>query len=90
MGREARRKAAERQIKKVEAWKAGVPTLVQLTQDAYKALQTAMENSVKVEGVIVQLRRAAEQQRRDAMIAAGLIPGHTYRMNADRLTAELV
>lgn len=90
MGRAARAKAERRAAIKSEAWRTGNPTIVQLRQETYAQLQTAIEDTVKVEALIAQIRDKTTALRADAMRAAGLDPSRTYRLNAAALTAELV
>ena len=90
MGRDARLKAERRAAGRSAAWQAGAPSIVTIPAETYARLRQTMQESLKVETAIVQIRAQATQARATAMQAAGLDPQRTYRLNDATLTAELV
>lgn len=90
MGREARAGKERRARKKAEAWQAGVPTVVTLTEESLRTLRIKL-----LERTLIEQRATARLEElageiRAAMIAAGLDPTREYKISAEKLTAELV
>lgn len=89
MGRAARAKVEARRLMKLDAWTNGVPSVVKISDSAYEQLRTVMATAHDVEAKIAALRLELTQRHKDAMIAAGLDPSRTYKIDNVTMTAEL-